>query len=99
MNKDNEIVKESIDNLLEKDYSSNLNIIKEQIEGNRENIGIHKIYLQEMREEFFKIIGKMKEDIFSDKKILIDLIEIEYKQNNLNINIYNKINNLIDNLQ
>ena len=38
----------------------------------------------------------MKNDIFSNIKIIIDFIEMEYKQNNFNINNYNTINTIID---
>ena len=52
--------------------------------------------MKEIKEQFFTALGKMKEESHAKLKILIDLIEIEFKQNSLSENNFNKINKLID---
>ncbi len=84
---------------LKNDYFYTIKNLETEIIQNKSALEKSKVKLKEIKKQFYFILSKMKEENFSNIKILIDLIELEFKQNSLNINNYNKLNKLIDNLK
>lgn len=77
-------------------YKYDIDNIKGVIDANKQFYENSKFKKKEIKQKIYNLLNLMKEDVFANLKIVLDFIELEYKQNNLSLNNYNKLTKFID---